>query len=335
MTPAPHRRRITPAATAALLVIGLGAAAPSAAHAAPVAAVAAAAPSPAPTTEQGLRKSLHALNDEAEILTEKYNKTRVDLGRATRAQRAAAGEAARLRAAAAPARERLGQLAAANYMSGAPDAIFGSGGSPDGLSDRAYLAQNQAAAVKALQKQIDQAEAAQRSAEAKTAQVKKAAADASQARAAARAKVAEVMKRLDRLTTTHVRDPHTGLTATVQGSGLPAKMARKALTKIGAPYVWAAAGPGSFDCSGLVVWAYAQVGRPGLPHYTGDLFAMGTKVSRGGLRSGDLVYFGGNLHHMGIYLGDGKFLHAPQTGDVVKISEMSDRSDFAGANRIS
>ncbi|MFD0540669.1 C40 family peptidase [Actinomadura luteofluorescens] len=87
--------------------------------------------------------------------------------------------------------------------------------------------------------------------------------------------------------------------------------------------------PSSFDCSGLVVWAYAQVGKPGLPHYTGDLFAMGSKVSRGALRSGDLVYFGGNLHHMGIYLGDGKYLHAPQTGDVVKISKLSDRSDFA------
>ncbi|TYK49258.1 NlpC/P60 family protein [Actinomadura decatromicini] len=336
MTPAPHRRRLTPAATAALLVIGLGAAAPVAAHAAPVAALTAAAtPSPTPTTEQGLRKSLDALNEEAEILTEKYNKTRVDLGKAMQAQRAAAAEAARLRAAAAPARERLGQLAAANYMTGAPDAIFGSSGSPDGLSDRAYLAQNQAAAVQALQKQIGQAESAQRSAEAKTAQVKKAAEDAKQARAAARGKVAEVMKRLDKLSTTHVRDPHTGLSATVKGSGLPAKMARKALTKIGSPYVWAAAGPSGFDCSGLVVWAYTQVGKPGLPHYTGDLFALGTKVSRSELRSGDLVYFGGSLHHMGIYLGDGKFLHAPQTGDVVKISKLSDRSDFAGANRIS
>ncbi|SFN95275.1 MULTISPECIES: NlpC/P60 family protein [Actinomadura] len=338
MAPDPRRwRRITPATAATLLLIGLGAAAPVTAHAAQPFRLAAApsAPSPTPTTEKGLRKSLDALNEEAEILTEKYNKTRVDFGKARKAEQAAAQEARRLRALAEPARQQLGRMAAANYMAGGPDVIFGAGGSAEGLSDRAYLAQNQATAVLALKKQIDQADAAQRTAEARTAQVRKAWEDAKKARAAAKTKVAEVMKRLDKLTTTHVRDPRSGLTATVKGSGLPAKMARKALTKLGSPYVWAAAGPNSFDCSGLVVWAYAQVGKSGLPHYTGDLFGLGTKVSRGALRSGDLVYFGSNLHHMGIYLGGGKYLHAPQTGDVVKISNMSDRSDYAGANRIS
>ncbi|MFA1545118.1 C40 family peptidase [Actinomadura chokoriensis] len=338
MAPDPRRRRrITPAATAAsMLLIGLGATAPVAAHAAPPLrlASAAAAPNPTPTTEQGLRKSLNALNEEAEILTEKYNKARVDLKAAQKALRDATKTAQALRNQAAPAREQLGRMAAANYMAGAPDAIFGATGSPDGLSDSAYLVQNQAHAVRALQKEIDQAEAAERDAKAKTAKVEKAWQDAKKARSEAKAKVTEVLKRLDKLSTTHARDPRTGLTATIKGSDLPAKMARKAYGKIGSPYVWAAAGPSSFDCSGLVVWAYAQVGKSGLPHYTGDLYALGTKVSRGALRSGDLVYFGSNLHHMGIYLSDGKYLHAPQTGDVVKISKLSDRSDFAGANRI-
>ncbi|MFD0685031.1 C40 family peptidase [Actinomadura fibrosa] len=342
MAPDPQRRRrVTPAVAATTLLIGLGATAPVAAHAAqPFTAPSpapsgASAPSPLPTTEKGLRKSLDALNTEAETLTERYNKARVELDKAIKAEKTSADAAARLEAQAAPARERLGRLAAANYMNGAPDAIFGAGSpSADGLSDTAYLAQNQAAAVAVLQRQIDQANQARKAAAARTAQVKQAAAQAESAREAARAKVAEVTKRLDKLTTTHIKDPHTGLSATVKGSDLPAKMARKALTKLGAPYVWAAAGPTTFDCSGLVVWAYAQVGKPGLPHYTGDLFGLGQKVSRGSLRSGDLVYFGGNLHHMGIYLGGGKFLHAPQTGDVVKISNLSDRSDFAGANRI-
>ncbi|CNF50851.1 cell wall-associated hydrolase [Mycobacterium tuberculosis] len=341
MAPDSHRRRtVAPAATAvALLLIGLGATAPVAAHAAGpfrlAAAAAATAPTPTPTTEQGLRKSLDALNEEAEILTEKFNKARVDWKAARKAQRDATRTAETLRAQAAPAREQLGRMAAATYMAGAPDAIFGADGSPEGLSERAYLTQNQAAAVRALKKQIERAEAAQHTAEAKTAQVQKAWEDAKKARADAKAKVTEVMKRLDKLTTTHARDPRTGLTATIKGSGPPAKMARKAYGKIGSPYVWGAAGPSSFDCSGLVVWAYAQVGKPGLPHYTGDLYQLGTKVSRSELRSGDLVYFGGNLHHMGIYLSDGKYLHAPQTGDVVKISKLSDRSDYAGANRIS
>ncbi|MFG2085571.1 NlpC/P60 family protein [Spirillospora sp. NPDC048824] len=337
MAPAPRRwRRVTPAATATMLLIGLGATAPVAAHAtSPFQLAAATSPTPTPTTEEGLRKSLDALNEEAEILTEKYNKTRVDLGKAKKAEQAAAKEAAALRAQATPARERLGRMAAANYMTGAPDVIFGADGSAEGLAERAYLTQSQITTVQALQKQIEQAETAQRTAEAKKAQVEKAAADAEKAREAARQKVAEVTKRLDKLTTTRVSDPRSGLRATVKGSGAPADMARKALTKLGSPYVWAAARPNSFDCSGLVVWAYAQIGKRGLPHYTGALYGLGSKVPRNQLRSGDLVYFGGSLHHMGIYLSDGKYLHAPQTGDVVKISKMSDRSDYAGANRIS
>lgn len=323
----PRHRRVPAGTAAALLIIGL-AAAPAAAQPSPT-------PSPLPTTEQGLRKSLDALNTEAEILTEKYNKTRVDLGEARKAEQAAARTAAALQAQAAPARERLGQLAAATYMSGSPDVIFGSGGGTEGLSDTEYLAQSRAASVAALQKQIDAAEQARKAAEAKSAEVQKAAEQAEAARKVAKAKVLEVVKRLDRLTTTHIKDPRSGLSVTVKGSDLPAKMARKALTKLGAPYVWAAAGPRTFDCSGLVVWAYAQVGKPGLPHYTGSLYGLGRKVGKGELRAGDLVYFGGDLHHMGIYLGQGTYVHAPQTGDVVKISRLSDRSDYAGANRIS
>ncbi|WP_243723154.1 NlpC/P60 family protein [Actinomadura sp. 7K507] len=338
MAPAPRRwRRITPAATATMLLIGLGTTAPVTAHASSPfqLAASAASPTPMPTTEEGLRKSLDKLNEEAAILTEKYNKTRVDLGNAKKAEQAATRQAATLRAQAVPAREQLGRLAAANYMAGSPDLIFGAEGSPEGLSERAYLTQSQATAIQALRKQIEAAETAQRTAEAKTVQVEKATEEAKKARETARKKVAEVMKRLDKLTTTRVSDPRSGLRATVKGSGPPADMARKALSKLGSPYVWAASGPNSFDCSGLVVWAYGQIGKPGLPHYTGALFGEGTKVSRGQLRSGDLVYFGSSLHHMGIYLSDGKYVHAPQTGDVVKISKLSDRSDYAGANRIS
>ncbi len=338
MAPAPRRwRRITPVTAAAALLIGLGTAAPVTAHAAtpaPTPPDGASSPSPLPTTVPGLRKTLDELNEEAAILTERYNKARLDLGNAKKAQRVATVRAARLRAQVAPARERLGRLAAANYMTGAPDVIFGVDGSPDGLAERAFLTQSQAAAVEALHRQIKEADAAQRTAEAKTAEVAKATEDARQAREAARKKVAEVMRRLDRLTTTRVSDPRSGLRAEVKGSDLPANMARKALTQLGAPYVWAASGPNSCVCSGLVVWSYAQVGKPGLPHYTGALYGLGTKVPRDQLRSGDLVYFGSNLHHMGIYLSDGKYVHAPRTGDVVKISRLSDRSDYAGANRI-
>ncbi|MFG2005743.1 NlpC/P60 family protein [Spirillospora sp. NPDC048911] len=308
------------------------------APAAPQAPAAAATPSPSSTgkpTESELRKRLNALNTEAEKLTEQYNKSRVELGKAKAALRDATRQAAALEAQAAPAREQLSRFAASNYMTGGPDMMFASGNTTEGLSDSAYLAQNQASVVNALQARIDQAVQAQRDAQAKNTAAQQAAAQAEKAKAAAKAKVDEVTRQLDKLTTTKVKDPKSGLTVTIRGSDLPAKMTRKALTKLGSPYVWAAAGPDSFDCSGLVVWAYAKVGKSGLPHYTGDLFELGSKVGKGGLRAGDLVYFGGSLHHMGIYVGGGLYLHAPQTGDVVKISKLSERSDYAGANRIS
>ncbi|MFI0351576.1 NlpC/P60 family protein [Actinomadura sp. 9N407] len=342
MTPATERRGFAVPALTAATIVAIGAFAPIAAQAAtqpahaPASgtAVRAAAANPPKPTESELRKQLDALNTEAEKLTEAYNKTRVDMRAAQKAERTAAQTAATLEAQVAPARAELGRLAAANYMAGGDDMLYGAGDT-NGLSASAYLTQSRAATVNRLQAQIDQANQAQVAAKAKTAQVQRAATQAETARQAAKSKVGEVTRRLDKLTTTKVKDPKSGLTASVKGSGLPAKMARKALTKIGSPYVWAAAGPSSFDCSGLVVWAYDKVGKGGLPHYTGALYEQGSKVGKGALRSGDLVYFGGSLHHMGIYLSDGKYLHAPQTGDVVKISKMSDRSDYAGANRIS
>jgi cell wall-associated NlpC family hydrolase len=70
-----------------------------------------------------------------------------------------------------------------------------------------------------------------------------------------------------------------------------------------------------------VVWAFAQAGMPGLPHYTGDLMAGGVAVSYSDLQPGDLVFFYGGSH-VGIYIGNGQFIHAPHTGDVVKVSSL-------------
>ena len=101
---------------------------------------------------------------------------------------------------------------------------------------------------------------------------------------------------------------------------------------LGAPYVWAASGPNSFDCSGLTMFVYRQVG-VSLPHSSRAQINCGQRVSRGNLQPGDLVFFGSPIHHVGIYVGGGMYLHAPRTGDVVKISSMGGRGDFAGACR--
>ncbi|MDP9258097.1 MAG: NlpC/P60 family protein [Actinomycetota bacterium] len=108
-----------------------------------------------------------------------------------------------------------------------------------------------------------------------------------------------------------------------------------AVGQLGTPYVWGGSAPGGFDCSGLVTWAFAQAGRSGLPHYTGALWLSGTRVSsQTDLAPGDLVFFHG-LGHMGIYIGNDQFVHAPHTGDVVKISSLSSYGGYVGAVRIS
>ncbi len=103
---------------------------------------------------------------------------------------------------------------------------------------------------------------------------------------------------------------------------------------LGVPYRWGGASPSGFDCSGLVMYVYAQVG-VSLPHSSYSQYGMGSPVSRGDLQPGDLVFFDG-LGHVGIYVGGNSFIHAPHTGDVVKISSISGwyTSTYVGARRI-
>jgi cell wall-associated NlpC family hydrolase len=105
----------------------------------------------------------------------------------------------------------------------------------------------------------------------------------------------------------------------------------------GVKYVWGGASPSGFDCSGFVMYVFAQVGIS-LPHYTVAQWNYPDSVSvpRSELQPGDLVFFAG-LGHVGIYVGNGQFIHAPHTGDVVRIDSLSEgwyRSEYDGAKRI-
>jgi peptidoglycan DL-endopeptidase CwlO len=108
-----------------------------------------------------------------------------------------------------------------------------------------------------------------------------------------------------------------------------------AMQYLGVPYVWGGASPSGFDCSGFSMYVFAQIG-VSLPHHAASQYGMGTAVSRDQLQAGDLVFFNG-LGHMGIYIGGGQFIHAPHTGDVVKISSLSDSwyaATYVGARRL-
>ncbi len=106
-------------------------------------------------------------------------------------------------------------------------------------------------------------------------------------------------------------------------------------SQLGKPYVWGGASPSTgFDCSGLVMWSFAQIG-VSLPHNAAAQYGYGSYVPRSDLQAGDLVFFDG-LGHVGIYVGGNTFIHAPHTGDVVKYSSLTGwyASTYVGARRI-
>jgi cell wall-associated NlpC family hydrolase len=107
-----------------------------------------------------------------------------------------------------------------------------------------------------------------------------------------------------------------------------------AYNELGKSYVWAASGPNHFDCSGLTMYVYARAGIY-LPHSSAAQYGSGRHVSQGELRPGDLVFFGrSHIHHVGIYIGNGDMIEAPQAGEDVKVSGVY-RGDYVGAVRVS
>jgi peptidoglycan DL-endopeptidase CwlO len=115
------------------------------------------------------------------------------------------------------------------------------------------------------------------------------------------------------------------------GVGHP-QAASIALQYLGVPYVYGGASPSGFDCSGLVMYVYAQLGIS-LPHYTVAQWNATEPVSQSQMQPGDLVFFDG-LGHVGIYIGGGQFVDAPHTGSVVRIDSISGFGSFDGARRV-
>jgi cell wall-associated NlpC family hydrolase len=109
-----------------------------------------------------------------------------------------------------------------------------------------------------------------------------------------------------------------------------------AVRYLGIPYVWGGASPtGGFDCSGLTMYVYRQLGIS-IDHYAAWQFLEGRRVTTAELQPGDLVFFHPKADgpgHVGMYVGDGKMIHAPHTGDVVRITSIQGRSGYLGAVR--
>ncbi|MGH9121561.1 MAG: C40 family peptidase, partial [Acidimicrobiales bacterium] len=149
------------------------------------------------------------------------------------------------------------------------------------------------------------------------------------AQAQAAAAAAAQQAALQRILTAQQQQEFAGPPPPV-GSGAGGAVAA-AESRIGLPYVWAAAGPEDFDCSGLVMWAYAQVGIS-LPHYSGDQYADTVHISMANLEPGDLVFPSDPGEHVAMYIGNGEVVQAPYTGALVSTSPLS--SFFVLASRV-
>jgi peptidoglycan DL-endopeptidase CwlO len=184
------------------------------------------------------------------------------------------------------------------------------------------------------------------SAEEKARAEAEAAAAAAAAAADAAARASQAASRAERPQSTSASSSSAGSSQTSSAAAPPAASApvassggaaatavSTALAQQGKPYVWAAAGPNSFDCSGLVQYAYAAAGIS-LPHSSSAQAQMGTAVTRAQLQPGDLIAFYSPVSHIGIYIGNGQMVHAPTSGDVVKVASIDVMGSITAMRRL-
>ncbi|MEO3813376.1 NlpC/P60 family protein [Sphaerisporangium sp. B11E5] len=287
-----------------------------------------------------LKNQVERLYNDIEALTEQYNGQKERLKQAQRSAKLANQTLEKSQADLEEKRQKAGLYAQDAYMTGGigSSLALAMSGDPEGYLDRAattYALQlQQGEEVSQITKAMDSAERAKESAKAREAEVKKLVAELDAKRDKIRGLVTRTESSLFRRALSQVGGygRATKVAIPIPGDGKAAEAVRWALTQQLKPYVWGAEGPNSYDCSGLVMWAYQKVGIS-LPHYTGDQWTAGTHVSREEMRPGDLVFFYSDLHHVGIYIGGGMMVHAPRTGDVVRVAPIGNRP-FAGAVRI-
>ncbi|MEV0586900.1 C40 family peptidase [Nonomuraea sp. NPDC050310] len=280
------------------------------------------------------------MHTEIGQLSEQFNGQRVKLKTAEKTAAAAQKTLSTRQQDLAGKRARAASLAQSSYISGGLERTwaFTQSGDPglflDNVATTSAIEEQHSNQLKEVSVAIAAAEEAERTASAQIKEVKALVADLEERRGKITKLVAKVESAIYRraLGQAGSRGRATRVDLPIIGQGKAAEAARWALTQQLKPYVWGAEGPNSYDCSGLVMAAYQQVGIS-LPHYTGDQWTAGRHISREELRPGDLVFFYNDLHHVGIYVGGGMMVHAPQTGDVVRLAPIGNRP-WAGAVRI-
>ncbi|MGB6453359.1 MAG: NlpC/P60 family protein [Streptosporangiaceae bacterium] len=264
------------------------------------------------------------LSEQIDLLSQQYDSLQIQLSQAQAAVKLAHLNAARDRSIFAQDQGSIAAIAVEGYMTGGlnPTLQLLTTNSPQSLLNRASIMTQLQQENGAKVNLIASAEIAARRAEGAATQQQQ---RASELAKQMQGKVAAIQQRENFFNSSAFAQAEQIYEQTgsypdisVAGDTVGVQALRYALTKIGDPYVWGAAGPSSFDCSGLVMWAYAQVGIS-LLHFTGDQWNEGEHVSRDQLEPGDLVFFYADLGHVGLYIGNGLMVDAPTFGQDVQI----------------
>lgn len=316
-----------------------------------------------------VKAKVDRLYREAEVATEKYNGAKEKADRAEESLRDLRDEAARKTERLNSARQGLGSLATAQYRAGAvdPSVQLALSDDPDAFLDRAtradHAGRRQAAEVADVRRQVRELDQLHTEADDTLGTLKSRQADLRKHKKTVTGKLGEAKRLLARLTA----DERTRLARAERGdeargtagsdssdaSGrasrddargaapagtvkAPDSRAARAVSyaykALGSPYVWGATGPNAFDCSGLTQAAYRAAG-VSLPRTTYAQIDAGRRVGRSELQPGDLVFFYSGISHVGLYVGNGQMIHAPNPSAPVRLAPI-DQMPFAGATRV-
>ena len=306
-----------------------------------------------PISPSQARRELARIEMQVDAAVEQYNDARIELAKAQRHAATVQARVKRAEARLSALRRRMGGFASAAYQSGGVDSFVTlmTTSNPQTFLDRAtsldQIARDQAGQLRELKAAAHQLKAQQAAA--------KAAVQATQAierrmagvRRTIEAQAARQERLLDLVETRAARLARAAREAELArrmrasrsvrsysgpASGRAKIAVAEAYRQLGKPYRWGASGPNSFDCSGLTMWVWGKAG-VSLPHSSRAQYGYGRHVSKSELQPGDLVFYGSPIHHVGIYVGNGQYIAAPQTGDVVGFRSVN-RSNYAGATRL-
>ncbi|MCS0600139.1 NlpC/P60 family protein [Streptomyces sp. LP11] len=307
-------------------------------------------------TAAQVKAKVETLYRQAEAATEKYDGAKEQADAGERRVSALQDQAARKQQRLNSARDALGSVATAQYRAGGIDPAWqlALSSDPDRYLDGAAFAERagdrQAAAVSRVRGQLREIERLRGAARVELTSLRARQAELRRQKKTVTGKLAEARRLLARLTprqraavtgdgspAAHASRSAAGARQTLDASTVaPNSRAAAAVSyayaKLGSPYVWGATGPDAFDCSGLVQAAYRSAG-VSLPRTTYAQINVGRRVARSALQPGDLVFFYSGISHVGLYVGHGQMIHAPNPSAPVRLAPV-DEMPFAGAARV-